>query len=113
VGVVAAAGLVALEKGPARLHEDHANARFLADQLAGLPGVQLDPEKVQTNIVIYGVAAVGMDSGSFLEEIQRRGVLGVPVDRNRVRMVTHRDVDRSSVERAVEAVGEVMREKAK
>ena len=110
-GVVAAAGLVALEEGPGRLHEDHANARFLADRLAVLPGVRLDPKSVQTNIVIYGVEESGFDSGSFLAEVERRGVRGVPVDRERIRMVTHRDVDRGGVERAVAAIGEVMKEK--
>ena len=110
-GVVAAAGLVALEEGPGRLHEDHANARFLADRLAVLPGVRLDPKSVQTNIVIYGVEESGFDSGSFLAEVERRGVRGVPVDRERVRMVTHRDVGRGDVERAVAAIGEVMKEK--
>ncbi len=111
VGVVAAAGLVALEEGPGRLHEDHANARFLADRLAILPGVRLDPKSVQTNIVIFGVHESGFDSASFLAEVARRGVLGVPVDRERVRMVTHRDVDRGDVERAVGVIGEVMKEK--
>ena len=110
-GVVAAAGLVALEEGPGRLHQDHANARFLADRLAVLPGVRLDPKSVQTNIVIYGVEESGFDSGSFLAEVERRGVRGVPVDGERVRMVTHRDVDRGGVERAVAVIGEVMKEK--
>lgn len=111
VGVVAAAGLVALEDGPGRLHEDHANARFLADRLAVLPGMRLDPKSVQTNIVIYGVEESGFDSRSFLTELERRGVRGVPVDRARVRMVTHRDVDRGDVERAVAVICEVMKEK--
>ena len=109
-GVVAAAGLVALETGPGRLAEDHANARFLAERLAALPGVGLDPESVQTNIVIYDVSPGGLDAETFLEEARRRGVLGVPVDRRRVRMVTHRDAPRAALERAASAVEEVVRE---
>ena len=112
-GVVAAAGLVALEQGPGRLHEDHANARYLAERLADVPGIDMDPEGVHTNIVIYALDASRLDSASFLSEIQRRGVLGVPVDRYRVRMVTHRDVGRHDVERAADVVQEVVREVAK
>ncbi len=112
-GVIAAAGLVALETGPGRLVEDHANARFLAERLAGLPGVGVDPESVQTNIVIYDVSGAGLDAGMFLEAAQRRGVLGIPVDRSRVRMVTHRDVGRADVERAAAILEEVVREAAR
>ena len=57
-GVLAAAGLIALEKMPARLQEDHANARFLAEGLARVPGIKLDPRKVQTNIVVFEIAGM-------------------------------------------------------
>ena len=112
-GVVAAAGLVALEHGPGRLHEDHANARYLAERLAEVPGIDIVPESVHTNIVIYALDASRFDSDSFLSEIRRHGVLGVSVDRYRVRMVTHRDVSRNDVERAADVVEEVIREVAK
>jgi threonine aldolase len=107
-GVVASAGLVALEKGPARLHQDHANARYLAERLTKVPGIELDPECVQTNIVIYRLDASKFDSAKFLSEIQRRGVLAVPVDRHRVRMVTHRDVGRHDVDRAADIVEQIV-----
>src|SRR6516165_8594400 len=100
-GVLAAAGLVALEKGPKRLQEDHDNAQFLARQLAEIPGIGLDPSKVQTNIVIFNVANSGRTSGDFLKAIAERGVLAVPVDNERVRMVTHLDVNRTQIEQAV------------
>src|SRR5918997_1296479 len=58
-GVLAAAGLVALDETPPRLSEDHANARRLAEGVAGLPGVAADPEKVQTNIIIFDVSGTG------------------------------------------------------
>src|SRR3989442_622593 len=61
-GVLAAAGLIALEKGPKRLQIDHDNARFLARALAAIPGIAIDPEKVKTNIVIFGVAKPGWPS---------------------------------------------------
>src|SRR5215813_12928116 len=107
-GVLAAAGLIALEKGPKRLQEDHDNAQFLARRLAEVPGIGLDPAKVQTNIVIFDLKKSGRSSGDFLKALSERGVLAVPVDNERVRMVTHLDVNRQDIEKAVEVVREVV-----
>ena len=63
VGVLAAAGLVALEKMTTRLEEDHANAQFLARGIAGIGGVKIDPERVQTNIVVFDVSGTGQTTG--------------------------------------------------
>jgi len=109
VGIIAAAGIVALEEGPLRLHEDHANARVLAERLAGVDGLDIDAGKIQTNIVIFGVGETGFDSTAFLSELRNRGVLAVPIDRKRVRMVTHLDVTRDQVERAVEVVDQMVK----
>src|SRR5215831_182445 len=109
--VLAAAGLVALEKGPQRLQEDHDNAQFLARHLAEIPGIALDPAKVQTNIVIYGVKQAGFTSAEFLAAIAQRNVRAVPVDAHRVRMVTHLDVNRRDIENAVDVVREVVKAK--
>ena len=106
-GCLAAAAIIALEKGPARLQEDHDNAQFLARQLAEIPGIAVDPAGVQTNIVIYSVKDTGMTSGDFLAALAKRKVLAVPVDGARVRMVTHLDVNRTGVENAAAAVREV------
>jgi len=108
-GVLAAAGLIALENGPKRLQEDHDNAQFLARQLAEISGIGIDPAKVQTNIVIYSVKPGGMLTADFLAALAKRNVFAVPVDEYRVRMVTHLDVNRSDIETAVGAVREVMR----
>ena len=108
-GVLAAAGLIALEKGPKRLQEDHDNAHFLARQLAEIPGIEIDPATVQTNIVIYGVRKAGFSSADFLAALAKRNVLAVPVDANRVRMVTHLDVNRTQIENAVAVVREVVK----
>ena len=106
-GVIASAGLVALENGPGRLHEDHAKAKLLAERLSMVPGLTIDPDKVQTNIVIFDISGTGMDSTRYLEELERNGVLAVPVDRNHVRMVAHLDVSSEEVERAAEIVAEM------
>jgi threonine aldolase len=110
-GVLAAAALVALEQGPSRLWVDHENARLLAEGLCAIPGIRLDPGKVQTNIVILGIEGGKMSSSEFLEVLKRRGVLALPVDASRVRMVTHLHVDREAIEATIVAVTEVMKQR--
>jgi threonine aldolase len=109
-GVLAAAALVALNEGPGRLWIDHENAKVLAQGLAPIPGIRIDPGKVQTNIVIFGIDAGKMSSTAFLEKLRARGVAALPVDATRVRMVTHLHVDRAAIEAAVAKVAEVMEE---
>ena len=108
VGVLAAAALVALEEGPKRLHVDHENTQLLAQGLAQIPGIGVQPDKVQTNIVLYDVGATGLGSTQFLKRLAERQVLGGPVDARRVRMVTHLDVDRNDIEQALRIIGEVV-----
>ena len=98
-GIVAAAGLYALDHHVERLAEDHANARFLAERLAELPGVELDPAAVETNIVIFTVP----DPDGFVDAMARAGVEVSRVGPTMIRMVTHLDVDRAGCERALAA----------
>jgi threonine aldolase len=107
-GVLAGAGLVALEEGPKLLPADHENAQILAKGLAVIPGIQLDPTKVQTNIVIFDLAGAGLTSRQFVDKLGERSVLSGSVDASRVRLVTHRDVSRADVEHAVRIIGEVV-----
>src|SRR5436190_23136421 len=106
-GVLAAAGLIALEKGSKRLQGDHDHAKLLATGLAAGPGITFHPAKVQTNIVIFNLKTSGWSSSDFLQTLAKRDVLAVPVDNERVRMVTHLDVDRHDVEKAAATVQEV------
>ncbi len=108
-GVLAAAGLVALEKSPSRLHEDHANARYLAEGLARIPGISVDPKKVQTNIVILDVQGTGRAAAEICGELSKRKVLAGPTGKYTVRMVTHCDVAREGIDRAVAALREIAR----
>jgi threonine aldolase len=110
-GVLAAAGLIALEESPKRLHEDHANAQQLATGLAGLPGISIDPKKVATNIVIFDVQGTGRTAAEMSEEIGRHNVLCSATDKYAVRMVTHCDVDREGIEQAIRAVAAVAAER--
>ena len=99
-GIVAAGCLYALDHHVERLAEDHLNARFLADGLAELPGVEIDPGLVETNIVIFDVA----DAYGLAGRLYEQGVEVSPLDARRVRMVTHLDVDRGACQRALEVV---------
>jgi threonine aldolase len=108
VGVLAAAAAVALEEGPKRLHVDHENAQLLAQGLANIPRMRIQPEKVQTNIVIFDVSGTGLATSEFLKRLAARKVLAGPVDERRVRMVTHLDVDRPDIEQALRVITEVV-----
>jgi len=107
-GVLAAAGLVALEESPAKLGVDHANARFLAEGLARIPGIQVDPAKVDTNIVVFDISASGLAPADVSTHLRRRGVLMNAINQRCLRAVTHYDVDRAQCAQAVEAVSESM-----
>lgn len=103
-GVLAAAGLIALEKMPHRLAEDHENAKLLARGLAEIEGIKIDPRKVQTNIVIYDISGTGLDAARYVARLKEMGVLCNAVDQTRIRMVTHNDVSRQDILLALEVI---------
>ncbi len=104
-GVLAAAGLIALEQMPARLHEDHANARLLAETLAHIEGVDVDLDAVETNIVIFRLTG-GMTAAELVARLKARGILASAVGPHAIRLVTHHDVDRAACVTAAEALTE-------
>jgi threonine aldolase len=108
VGVLAGAGLVALEEGPKLIPVDHENAQLLAQGLAKIRGIEVDPAKVQTNIVIFGVGQTNLAAPELVAKLNQRGVLTGAVDGTRIRLVTHRDVSRTDCEQAVRIIGEVI-----
>jgi threonine aldolase len=99
-GIVAAGCLYALDNNVERLAEDHENARFLADRLAELPGVDIDPSTVETNIVIFGVPDADALRKAVADELELSSADGG----RKVRAVTHMDVSRSEIERALELI---------
>jgi threonine aldolase len=106
VGVLAAAGLVALETMVDRLAEDHAHARRLAEGLRGLPGVRVDPARVQTNIVMFDVDRPG-GAAELVEQARARKVRIHAVGPATIRCVTHKDVDGEDIDRALAAIREI------
>jgi threonine aldolase len=106
-GVIAAAGLIALRNSPKRLHVDHENARLLAEGLAKIPQIRIDPAKVKTNIVICDCSQTGKTAVEFCEELYAQGVWAQDTALHSVRFVTHCDVSRADIERAVPIIREV------
>jgi threonine aldolase len=106
-GVIAAAGLVALRNSPSRLHIDHENARFLADGIAQIPQLSIDPAKVRTNIVICDCSKTGKTAVEICEELYKHGIWAQDTALHSVRFVTHCDVDRAGIERALPQIRQV------
>jgi threonine aldolase len=108
VGVLAAAGLIALEETPKILHRDHENARHLAEGLAKIKGITLDPKKVVTNIVIFDVRGTGRDAAGICSDLGKQKILCGPVEKYSIRMVTHYDVERAAIDRTLAAIAEII-----
>ncbi len=104
-GVLAAAGLIALEKMPARLHEDHANAKLLAEGLSRIEGASIDVNAVETNIVIFKLTN-GQSAADLVKRLKARGILISAVGPDTIRLVTHNDVDRDACKTAADALAE-------
>jgi len=99
-GILAAAGLYALEHNIARLAEDHAHAKRLAEALAGLPGVRINPAHVETNIVVFDISETRRTADEVLTLLKAEGLLLVPFSPTTLRAVTHLDVSRDQIAQA-------------
>ncbi len=106
-GILAAAGLIALEQMPARLYEDHSNARLLAEAVATLPTVEIDLDSVQSNIVIFSLRDGG-DAPAAVAALRAQDVLASAIGPHAIRFVTHFDVSREQCHRAVEVTKTVL-----
>jgi threonine aldolase len=113
-GILAAAGLIALHEMPKRLHEDHANARLLAEAVAAESKVaDIDINSVETNIVIFTLRGkegdMGGDAAAFNAALKQKGVLASTIGPHSIRFVTHYDVDRTACQKAAAIVSEQLR----
>ena len=109
IGVLAAAGLIALEESPKTLHVDHENARILAEGFANLKGVSVDLERVVTNIVIFDISETGKHSDEICAKLKDGGILAIGFG-SLIRMVTHCDVSRANMEKTIRVLGEILGE---
>ncbi len=106
-GIIAAPGIVALETMVERLAQDHANAAFLAERLAGIAGIEVNPELVDTNIVMAGLKK--MAAAEFCQALRKRGVLLNSVSTRQVRFVTHKDVSQADIEKTLQEISVILK----
>ncbi len=107
VGILAAAGIIAITKMAGRLKDDHIKAKRLAKSISELAAVKLDPDDVETDIVIFGFEHPEISVSDFLDRLKSKGVLALPVPQG-IRMVTNKEVDDRDVERAIAAFQEIL-----
>lgn len=107
VGIIAAAGIYALDHHIDRLSVDHANAKRLAQGLSRIDGVGIDPNSVETNIVVFDVSGMGTDPHQVGEQLKERGILMLPFGKTLIRAVTHLDVTSQDIDRALEITADV------
>ena len=106
IGILAAAGLIAIDEGPQRLSEDHANAKRLAVGLNDIDGITIDTEKVATNIVIFDISGSGKTSAEIVASLKDKGILAIGFG-NLMRMVTHLDVTADEIGETLQAMSEI------
>jgi len=107
-GIIAAPGIIALEKMIDRLREDHTNARILAEKLAKTEGISINLETVQTNIVMFDVRNLGVTSAYFVQKLGECGVKSMHANETRIRMVTHRGIERDDIKYTIESIDKVV-----
>ncbi len=106
-GILAAAGLIALEESPQRLHIDHENAKRLAEGVAGLKGVSIDAEKVVTNIVLFDITKTGKTSAEICAALKEHDIHAIPFGKE-IRMVTHCDVSQAEIEKTLKSLAKIL-----
>jgi threonine aldolase len=109
-GVLAAAGIVALDEMVDRLIDDHRNARYLAEEMSQIDGVTVELERVQTNIVMFGLTNRASSPAVFVGSLEKRGVRLGYAGRGRFRAVTHYGVEQSDIDVALVGIRNVIRE---
>ncbi len=107
-GIIAAPGIIALEKMIDRLRDDHRNATILAEKLAKTEGISIDLRTVQTNIVRFDVNDLGVKSVEFLRKLGEYGVKALSTGQTSIRMVTHRGIEREDIEYAINSIDTVV-----
>jgi len=109
-GIIAAPGIVALEKMVDRLEEDHNNAKLLAKEISLIKGLNIDLSTVQTNIIRIDVSEINVNSSQFANFLEKKGVLVLPFDDYIVRMVTHKDISSSDIDYTIERIKKIINE---
>jgi threonine aldolase len=107
-GIIAAPGIIALEKMIDRLEEDHRNARRLAERISKIEGIQIDLNRVQTNMVCFDVDDLGLSAETFVMRLKENGILALPFAEKKVRMVTHIGIESEHIEKSIGVIENVI-----
>ena len=107
-GIIAAAGIIALEEMVDRLAEDHLRARKLAEGLAAIPGIAIDPDRVRTNIVYFDVSKPGLSAAELLRRLEREGIRMLATGARTIRAVTHYEVTAADIDHALSMLAKLM-----
>ena len=108
-GILAAAGIIALENMVERLEEDHKNARILGEGLDGIGGIKVDLETVQTNMVYFDLNESGINTYQFLPKLAEYNILGSPRPPTKVRLVTHHGISEEDIYTTIKAIKEIVK----
>ena len=106
-GIIAAPGIVALEKMINRLKEDHENASYLAQEISKLKGISVELDRVQTNIVMFKIDNLVISDKKFISKLRERNILALGLDRNRIRMVTHRGINKEHIDKTIKTIASI------
>ena len=107
-GILAAAGIIAIENMVERLEEDHKNARILGEGLANMSGIKVDLETIQTNMVYFDLQGSGMDTYQFLPKLAEYNILSSPRPPSKVRLVTHYGISEEDIYATIKAIKEIV-----
>ena len=107
-GIIAAAGIFALENNIERLSEDHENAKLLAKGLSKIPGIKIDYSTIETNLVFFDVSQTGKTSEEISEELRKRGIYIGAINKTQMRAVTHLDITPNMVGKATAAMARTL-----
>lgn len=108
-GIIAAPGIVALEKMIDRLKVDHINAKYLANQLAKIEGLSIDQARVQTNIIMLKIENSRVSAQKVIKELEKENIMVLSLGKNTIRMVTHRGVEKEHVEKTVNVIANIFK----
>lgn len=109
-GIIAAPGIIALEKMIPRLEDDHKNAKSLAEGLSKIGEISINLKLVQTNILHFDISSLKVTSGAFASKLKKHGLLALPTGKDRVRMVTHRGIEKEHIAKSLNIVETVVTE---
>ena len=103
-GIIAAPGIVALESMIERLKEDHLNARHLAEGISKIDGMQVNLNRVQTNMVYFSIEGLAITADRFVSKLKENNILALALSENKIRMVTHKGIEKEHVEKSITTI---------